>query len=185
MRKVTAWLFSTVDGVVEAPDQWQFDFDEQMGEALGGLQETQDTILMGRNTFQMWSGYWPNVTEGEDVTFADWINNQPKYVVSSTLDSVDEWKNSTLVKGDDLAGTIASLKEQDGKDIGTAGSPTLVRSLVDQGLLDELTLLIHPVVAGGGRARLFADDAALTKLTLVDAKPTSSGVIIASYRPAQ
>jgi riboflavin biosynthesis pyrimidine reductase len=76
-------------------------------------------------------------------------------------------------------------EQQDGGTIATAGSPTLVRSLIDQGLLDELVLLIHPVVAGGGRKKLFADDAALTKLTLVEATPTSSGVIVAKYRPAQ
>jgi dihydrofolate reductase len=105
-------------------------------------------------------------------------------VFSTTLDSVDDWQNSTLVKGS-LADTVAELKQQDGGTIATAGSPSLVRSLADQGLLDELVLMIHPVVAGGGRKKLFADDAALTRLSLVDAKPTSSGVIIATYRPAQ
>jgi dihydrofolate reductase len=184
MRKVAAWLFSSLDGVVEAPDQWQFDFDDEMGTALTRLQEQQDTVLLGRNTYQMWSGYWPAVTEGEDKDFADWINNSPKYVFSTTLDSVDEWQNSTLVKGT-AADLIAELKAQEGGTIATAGSPTLVRSLLDQGLLDELTLLIHPVIAGGGRQRLIPEDAPLTKLKLVSATPTSSGVVIATYQPAQ
>jgi dihydrofolate reductase len=182
MRKVAGWLFIALDGVVEAPGEWQFDFDDEMGAALTRMQEEQDTVLLGRVTYTEWAGYWPTATTDED--FASWINSTPKYVASTTLDSVDEWPNSILVKGS-IADTIAELKQQDGGTIGTAGSPTLVRSLIDQGLLDELTLLIHPVVAGGGRKRLFADDAPLTKLSLVDSQPTSSGVLIATYRPAQ
>jgi dihydrofolate reductase len=182
MRKVAGWLFIALDGVVEAPGEWQFDFDDEMGAALTRMQEEQDTVLLGRVTYTEWAGYWPTATTDED--FASWINSTPKYVASTTLDSVDEWPNSILVKGS-IADTIAELKQQDGGTIGTAGSPTLVRSLIDQGLLDELTLLIHPVVAGGGRKRLFADDAPLTKLSLVDSQTTSSGVLIATYRPAQ
>ena len=82
-----------------------------------------------------------------------------------------------------MADFVAELRQQDGGTIGTAGSPSLVRSLIDRGLLDELTLMVSPVVAGGGRKRLFADDAALTKFELVEAQPTSSGALIATYRP--
>ncbi|MFC5908748.1 dihydrofolate reductase family protein [Streptacidiphilus monticola] len=184
MRKVVSGLFVSLDGVAQAPNEWQFAFDEEMGAALGKALEEADTILLGRVTFTEWAGYWPTVTDGEDAGFAKWINDSPKYVVSSTLESVDDWANSTLVKGD-LRAALEDLKAQEGKDITVAGSPTLVRSLLEQDLLDELVLLIHPVVAGGGRRKLFADDAALKKLELVSAQPTSSGVIIATYRPTR
>ena len=181
MRKVIASLFSTLDGVVEAPNEWQFAFDDEMGAAMSRTLEAQDAVLLGRVTYTEWAGYWPTST---DEPFASWINRTPKYVASTTLDSVDEWPNSTLIRGS-VADFVSELRQQDGGTIGTAGSPTLVRTMFDQGLLDELTLLIHPVVAGGGRKRLFADDAALTKLELVESQPTSSGVIIATYRPVR
>ncbi len=184
MRKVVSGLFVSLDGVAEAPDQWQFEFDEEMGAALTTTLETADTVLLGRVTYTEWAGYWSTVTSGEDVGFANWINNSPKYVVSTTLDNADDWANSRLVKGD-LATAIKQLKAGEGKDIAVAGSPGLVRSLLEQDLLDELILLIHPVIAGGGRKKLFADDASLKKLELVSAQPTSSGVIIATYRPVR
>ena len=179
MRKVTAGLFSTIDGVVEAPDQWQPAFDEEMGAALSHMLDEQDAVLLGRVTFTEWASYWPTST---DEPFASWINSTPKYVASTTLDSVDQWANTTLITGS-VQEFVADLKHQAGGTIGTAGSPTLVRSLIEHGLLDELTLMISPVVAGGGRARLFPDDAALTSFKLVDAQPTSSGALIATYRP--
>jgi dihydrofolate reductase len=143
--------------------------------------EALDAVLLGRVTYTEWAGYWPTST---DEPFASWINRTPKYVASTTLDSVDEWPNSTLIRGS-VADFVSELRQQDGGTIGTAGSPTLVRTMFDQGLLDELTLLIHPVVAGGGRKRLFADDATLTKLELIESQPTSSGVLIATYRPVR
>jgi dihydrofolate reductase len=182
MRNVFSSLFISLDGVVERPDQWQFAFDDEMGEALTTVLQSADSILLGRVTWQEWSGYWPNATEDKD--FADWINNNQKYVVSTTLDSVDDWANSTLLKGD-FAGAISDLKNTDGGTISVAGSPSVVRSLVEHDLLDELQLLIHPVVAGEGRARLFPENATLKKLELVSAQPTSSGVIIANYRPVR
>ncbi|MFE7509948.1 dihydrofolate reductase family protein [Streptomyces sp. NPDC057540] len=182
MRKVVSGLFVSLDGVAQSPNEWQFAFDEEMGAALAETLETADAILLGRVTFTEWAGYWPTVTSGDDAAFAKWINDSPKYVVSSTLDSVDDWANSTLVRGE-LATAIEELKAGEGKNITVAGSPTLVRSLLELDLLDELVLLIHPVVAGEGRRKLFADDAGLKKLKLVSARPTSSGVIIATYRP--
>lgn len=181
MRKVIASLFISLDGVVESPDQWQFAFDEEMGAAMGRTLAETDTVLLGRVTYTEWASYWPTST---DEPFASWINRTPKYVASTTLGSVDEWSNSTLIKGP-LADFVADLRQQDGGTIGTAGSPSLVRSMIEQNLLDELTLLIHPVIAGGGRKRLFADDAALTRLELIESQPTSSGVIIATYQPTQ
>jgi dihydrofolate reductase len=181
MRKVTAGLFSSIDGVVEAPDQWQPGFDDEMGAELSRMLEEQDAVLLGRRTFTEWAGYWPTST---DEPFAGWINSTPKYVASTTLSSVDEWANSTLIPGS-LEAFVSELREQDGGTIGTAGSPGLVRSLIRLGLLDELTLMISPVVAGGGRARLFAEDADLTAFELVGAKGTSSGAVIATYRPVR
>ncbi|HEY3733031.1 MAG TPA: dihydrofolate reductase family protein [Streptosporangiaceae bacterium] len=178
MRKVTAGLFSSIDGVVEAPNEWQHAFDEEMGAAMNRMLSEQDAVLLGRVTFTEWAQYWPTST---DEPFASWINGTQKYVASSTLDSVDHWSKSTLIKGP-VADFIAGLREQDGGTIGTAGSPSLVRSLIGQGLLDELTLAISPVAAGGGRKRLFADDGALTKFELVSAQPTSTGCLIATYR---
>jgi len=181
MRKVTAGLFSSIDGVVEAPNEWQPAFDEEMGAVLSRMLEEQDAVLLGRVTFTEWAGYWPTST---DEPFASYINSTQKYVASTTLGSVGQWPNSTLIKGS-VAGFLAELRQQDGGTIGTAGSPSLVRSLIEQGLLDELTLMISPVVAGGGRKRLFADDAALTRFELAHAQPTSSGALIATYRPAR
>ena len=180
MRKVFAALFSSVDGVVEAPNEWQTTFDEEMGTAMMRMLDEQDAVLLGRVTYSEWEHYWPTST---DEPFASWINSTPKYVASSTLDSVG-WSNSTLIKGS-VADFVKDLRQKAGGSIGVAGSPSLVRSLIDQGLLDELTLMISPVVAGGGRKRLFADDGALTKLELVEAKPTSSGTLIATYRPSR
>ena len=179
MRKVAAGLFSSIDGVVESPDQWQPAFDEEMGAALSKVLDEQDAILLGRVTFTEWAGYWPTAT---DEPFASWINRTPKYVASGTLDSVDQWANSTLITGP-VADFVADLRQWDGGTIGVGGSPTLVRSLLDQGLLDELTLMISPVVAGGGRRRLFPEDAPPARFELVQAQPTSSGALIATYRP--
>lgn len=181
MRKVTAGLFSSIDGVVEAPNTWQPTFDEEMGAALARILEGQDAVLLGRVTFTEWAGYWPTST---DEPFASWINATPKYVFSNTLDSVDTWPNSTLVK-EPAADFLGRLRRETGGTIGTGGSPTLVRSLIVQGLVDELVLMVSPVVAGGGRQRLFADDAALTTFELVDSEKTSSGALIVTYRPVR
>jgi dihydrofolate reductase len=147
MRKVVSGLFISLDGVTESPDKWQFDhFDNDMMAALGAYIAETDTVLLGRVTYQEWASYWPTST---DEPFASYINNTPKYVVSTTLDRA-EWKNSTLIKGD-LAEEISRLKNEPGKNIGVTGSPTLVQSMLQDGLLDELTLMIHPVVAGSGQ----------------------------------
>jgi dihydrofolate reductase len=146
--------------------------------ALMGVQlEAQDAVLLGRVTYQEWAPYWPTAT---DEPFASYINATPKYVVSTTLDRV-EWQNSTLIRGN-LADALATLKRQPGKAIGVAGSPTLVRSLLDGELLDELKLMVHPVIAGRGK-RLFADGGDLKRLKLVDATTTRTGVVIVTYRP--
>lgn len=179
MRKITATLFSSLDGVVEAPDQWQPDFDDQMGAAMERSLRDLDAMLIGRKTYTEWAGYWPTAT---DEPFATLVNQTPRYVASTTLDGVDDWPKSILIEGS-VIDFVTRLKQQNGGEIGVAGSPSLVRSLLHAGLLDELTLLIHPVVAGGGRKRLFDGDAPLTNLELVKSEITSSGTIIAGYQP--
>lgn len=181
MSKVVSWLFISLDGVVEAPDQWQFDvFDEDMGAAITSQMEAEDAILMGRVTYQAFASYWPTSTE---EPFASHINQTPKYVVSTTLDKAEwgKWDPPTLIKGN-LAKEINKLKKQSGKNIGVSGSPTLVRSLLREDLLDELQLMIHPVVVGSGK-RLFTDDVDLRRLKLVDSKVTGTGVAILTYQP--
>jgi dihydrofolate reductase len=176
VRKVFSGLFISLDGVTEAPNEWQFDsFDQDLGTEMGAMIAETDTILLGRVTYQEWADYWPTST---DEPFATFINNTPKYVVSTTLDNV-AWQNSTLLKGN-LAEEIARLKAQPGKMITVTGSPTLVRSLLEQDLLDELTLMIHPVVAGKGK-RLFPNGGDLKRLQLVSHKMTGSGVAILTY----
>lgn len=180
MRKVVSGLFISLDGVTEAPDQWQFDhFDAEMMAALQAHITAEDTILLGRVTYQEWAPYWPTAT---DEPYASHINHTPKFVVSTTLDEVGwgEWDNITLIKGS-LAQEIARLKNQPGKNIGVSGSPTLVRSLLQNDLLDELTLMIHPVVVGRGK-RLFEGRSDLKRFTLVDSRRTSTGVMLLTYQ---
>jgi len=180
MRKLNSGLFIAMDGVVEAPYLWQFDvFDADMIEIMSAHIAAEDTMLLGRVTYEEWAPYWPTST---DEPYASHINRIPKVVVSTTLDKVGwgEQNNITLIKGD-LAGAIAKLKQQPGKNIGVAGSPTLVRSLLEQDLLDELTLMIHPVIAGSGK-RLFVDGSALKRMKLVNSQSTGSGVAVLTYQ---
>lgn len=178
MRKVAAYLFITLDGVVESPDKWQFEFDADMMDAMVTTINAQDAVLLGRVTYEEWAPYWPT---SNHQPFADFINNTQKYLFSSTVENVEGWQNTTLIQGD-LAEAIHALKQLPGKNIGTAGSPTLVRALIEQGLVDEIVLLLHPVIAGSGK-RLFADEKDLQRLTLVSAKPTASGVVVLTYQP--
>jgi dihydrofolate reductase len=183
MRKVVSWLFISLDGVVEAPNEWQFDvMDDDMIGDITSQTDAEDAMLMGRVTYQEWEPYWPIST---DEPYASHINNMPKYVVSTTLDKVEwgKWDKPTLIKGN-LAQEINKLKQQSGKNIGVGGSPTLVRSLILENLLDELKLMIHPVVVGKGK-RLFTEDVDLKRLQLVDSKVTGTGVVIVTYQPAK
>jgi dihydrofolate reductase len=178
MRKVVAGLYISLDGVVESPEKWQFDnFDNEIMTSMGSQLEAEDAVLLGRVTYQDWAAYWPTST---DEPFASFINNIPKYVVSTTLDKVD-WSNSKLIEGS-LKEEITRLKAHPGKNIGVAGSPTLVRSLLLDDLLDELTLMVHPVVVGSGK-RLFTGGSGLKRLRLVGSQITSTGVAILTYQP--
>ena len=181
MRKIVASFFMSLDGVVEAPDQWHFPyFSDEMGAAVGALMAESDAMMMGRVTYDAWAAYWPGKTDKDDP-FADFINNIRKYVVSSTLDTA-EWQNSTLVSGD-LTEEITKLKRQPGKTIGISGSTNLVRSLMRHGLLDELRLLVHPIVVGKGQ-RLFEEGLEIPmKLTSSETFPT--GVLSLAYQPTE
>lgn len=178
-RKITASLFMSLDGVVESPDKWSMSYwNDEIAEVVAGGMGSADSMLLGRVTYEGFAGYWPGKTEA-DAEGADFMNNTAKYVASTTLKSV-EWENSTLLEGD-LADSVAALKAADGGDIGMSGSPTLVRSLLALGLLDELHLLVYPIVVGTGK-HLFGDDS--YALTLKTSKTFSNGVLHLIYAPA-
>jgi dihydrofolate reductase len=176
VRKLTAGLFASVDGVVESPNMWQFDaFDERVGAALSNMMSRVDTVLLGRIGYQEWSAYWPLA----DDPFAAFINPIPKFVASHSLTGPLEWQNSQLIVGD-LTDFVRRLKSADGGEIAIGGGISLVRQLFFAGLLDELTLLVHPVVAGGGR-HLFEPTDPTTRLELVDGETTPAGNAILTY----
>ena len=182
MRKITAGLFVSLDGVVGSPEKWQLPyFGEDMGEAVGAAMAAADAMLLGRVTYQEFASYWPGVSS-EEQSFAGYMNDTPKYVVSTTLEEPLGWNNSTLIKGN-VAEEVARLKQQPGKNIGITGSATLVRSLLRDDLLDELGLMVHPVVVGSGK-RLFEEGGAPKGLKLVDSKTFSTGVVYLTYQPA-
>jgi dihydrofolate reductase len=155
------------------------DLDDEMMAEIGAAIGAADALLIGRETYEEWAAFWPNQSGDEDP-IAAFMNNPPKYVASTTLDEVD-WNNSTLIEGD-VPAAVAKLKEQPGKDIAINGSSTLVRSLLKEGLIDELKLMIHPIVVGEGR-RLF-ENGLHSELELADAKVFGTGVVYATYRPA-
>ncbi|HEX5505563.1 MAG TPA: dihydrofolate reductase family protein [Thermomicrobiales bacterium] len=180
MRKVVAGLFISLDGVVEAPETWHFPyFNDEMGREVESQMTATDAMLLGRVTYEGFAAFWPN--QSDDDPIAARMNGTPKYVVSTTLDRAD-WQNTTLINGD-IAEAITRLKEQPGKDIGITGSATLVRSLLRDGLLDELHLLVHPIVVGSGK-RLFPDGSDRVALELADSQIFSTGVLSLTYRRA-
>jgi dihydrofolate reductase len=183
MRKVVASELLSLDGVMESPERWSFQFqNDEMAEANASGMAAADAMLLGRVTYQEFAAFWPYQDSAEQP-FTDYLNNTPKYVVSTTLEEPLEWQNSTLIK-DDVAEEVARLKRQPGKDIGIVGSGTLVRSLLRDGLLDELGLMIYPIVLGSGK-RLFEEGGDQRALDLVDSKTFGTGVVNLTYRPAQ
>ncbi len=181
MRKIKSHFFISLDGVVESPDKWHFRyFDDEMGAAVGAGFATTDALLMGRVLYNEWAGYWP---EHADEPFGDVMNSIKKYVVSNSLQAA-KWLNSEIISGD-VARQLTDIKAQDGGDITMSGSPTTVRWLLRQGLLDELNLLVHPVVVGDGLARLFPPDEPSTPLELLTAQTFETGVLNLSYAPAR
>jgi dihydrofolate reductase len=171
----------SLDGVMESPEKWHFPyFDEEMGQEIGAAMGQTDAMLMGRVNYEEWADFWPQ-QDPEENPAAVHMNGVRKYVVSTTLKEPLGWNNSTLIGGN-VAEEIDKLKRQPGKDIAISGSGTLVRSLLQKNLLDELRLMVHPVVVGSGR-RLFEEGGDRKELELVDSKTFSTGVVYLTYRP--
>ena len=177
MGRIVSNFFMSLDGVVEAPDQWHMPyFNDEMGDAIGKGMATNKAFLMGRVLYDEWAGFWPN----SDDDFATFFNNHPKYVVSNSLEQAD-WNNTTIVSGD-VRRRLRELKDATDGDLVISGSATLVRSLLRDGLLDELRVLVHPIVVGRG-ARLFEDDTPRA-LELAGHQIFSTGVLNLTYTPA-
>lgn len=182
MRRVVSGLFHSLDGAVEGPDQWQFDsFDAELGDLMNRVIGSIDDALLGRVTYQEWAAYWPHSAPAEDNPFAEFINHVPKHVASRTLSGPLEWQNARLIEGD-LHHHVRDLKETSGQDIGVQGSISTVRDLFLAGLLDDLILITHPVIAGGSFRRLFQPGDPTTRLELVDLMRTSAGNAVLTYR---
>jgi dihydrofolate reductase len=179
MRKIKSYFFISLDGVVESPHKWHFPyFDDQMGAAVDAGFAKADALLMGRVLYDEWAAYWP---ENADEPLADVMNSIKKYVVSNTLQTAD-WQNSELVSGD-VSQKLAGIKAEDGGDITMSGSATTVRWLLRDGLLDELHLLVHPIVVGEGMARLFPPDEPTAPLRVLSSETFDSGVLNLVYTP--
>ncbi|RII20438.1 hypothetical protein DSC45_04360 [Streptomyces sp. YIM 130001] len=178
VRKVVAGLFISLDGVVEAPETWHFPYmNDEMGAALGGMYAEADTLLFGRVTYEAFAAVWP----GQSGEVADVINGVPKLVASTTLREPG-WNNASVIDGEVIA-AVQDLKGQEGGNINLAGSISVTRALLAAGLLDELRLLVHPLVLGTGQ-RLFPEGSNRVPLTLTASTTFSTGVIDATYRPA-
>lgn len=179
MRELTAGLFSSIDGVVESPDTFQFDsFDEELGQFLGGFMGKTTTAILGRVSYTEWAAYWPTASDGGFELF---INPLEKFVASRTLTAPLEWQNSTLIEGD-LEAFVHELKAGDGGEIAVMGSISVTRQLIRAGLIDRLTLFVHPVFAGKGR-HLFEPTDDPTRVSLIDSFRTSAGNVVNTYTP--
>lgn len=189
MRKLNAALFITLDGVVEAPGAsdttlpekrgWSMPYmNDDVGQVIGASMATSDAMLLGRKTYQDFAAFWPQVPA--DDPFGQFMNNQTKYVVSTTLNKA-EWKNSHLIKGD-VAAELDKLKQQPGQDISIVGSGTLTRSLIEANLVDELQLMLCPVVLGVGK-RLFEGNPSTTTMKVIEARAFDSGMIYLRLQP--
>ena len=187
MGRIVVTEFVSLDGVMEAPGGgeayrhggWTFEIDRgdegnkfKLDEALSA-----EALLLGRVTYEGFAEAWPS-REGE---FADKFNTMPKYVVSSTLEN-PEWSNSTVLKGD-VAEEVAKLRQELDGDVVVHGSAQLVQALVEHDLVDELRLMVFPVVLGSGK-RLFGETSDKKRLRLADSKTVGDGVAILTYRPA-
>jgi dihydrofolate reductase len=181
MGKIAVHEFITLDGVIEDP-RWTMDypFDPKMGEAIGAIMGSSQGLLLGRRTYEMFAPAWSTRT-AEDDPGAPFFNETTKYVVTGTLSSVD-WSNSEIV-GPYSAQTIRELKERLDGDLYVSGSATLVRSLLRDGLLDELHLFVFPLALGSG-LRLFADGGEPIKLKLAGSESYDSGVLHLTYTSA-
>jgi dihydrofolate reductase len=193
MRKLTVFNSVTLDGVMQAPGRpdedrrdgfthggWAVPYnDEVMAQTVAEGMADPGPLLLGRRTYEDFFSFWPRQTGNP---FSEVLDNTRKYVASTTLAEPLPWRNSELLAGD-AADAVAELKRQPGQGLTVLGSGELVQALRRRDLIDEYLLLIHPLVLGSGR-RLFPDGGPAASLRLVDAKPTTTGVIIATYRPS-
>jgi dihydrofolate reductase len=185
MRKITAGLFISLDGVVEAPDQWHFPyFDEEMGAAVDASLGQAETMLFGRKTYDSFAGAWPEreAAGGEDAHFAKVIGDARKIVVSNQ-ELEFTWRNSEQLQGD-LVEAVTALKNEGDGTIAMSGSVSVVRQLLAAGLLDELHLLVHPIAVRKGM-RLFDEGETPIPLTLISSATFTTGVLNLVYAPAE
>jgi dihydrofolate reductase len=195
MSRIVVVNHLTLDGVMQAPGRPDEDrrggfehggWSPPYGDAVMGsfmaarMANGGGVLLFGRRTYEDFAGFWP---QQKDSPFSAVLNDARKYVASTTLQEPLSWSNSTLLEGD-AAEAVAGLKGQLSEDLVVLGSGQLVQSLMRRNLVDEYVLTIHPLVLGSGR-RLFPDGGALTALRLVEAKTTTTGVVIAVYQPAE
>ena len=167
-------LFISLDGIIESPETWHFPyFNDQMGAVVGEMMNNNDAILVGRQTYAEFAAYWPNADPADPMTRV--MNGARKYVVSNTLTEA-AWENTSVITGE-VAAELTKLKAD--TRLGTTGSATLVRWLLEQGLVDELHLLVHPIVVGHGK-RLFSDGATVP-LRLVSSTTFDTGVVYLVY----
>ena len=175
MRRVVAYELLSLDGVAERPDEFFTDFDDAMRENLRRVIATQDTVVLGRRTYDEWAAFWP----ASDIQpFADFINGVEKYVVTSTPPA-ESWANSTVVDGG-LVEFVTAQRERSGGDIGVHGSIALAQSLLEEGLVDELRLVVAPVLHLRGR-RLF-DRGSPRRLTLTRHAAAPSGYLLLDFQ---
>ena len=184
-EEIIAGLFISLDGVVEAPDQWHFPyFNDQMGAAVGATLGASDTLLFGRTTYDSFAGAWPEreAAGGEDAAFAKALGDARK-IVASRQKLAFTWRNSEQLQGD-LVEAVTALKQEPGdRAIGMSGSVSVVRQLLAAGLLDELHLLVHPIAVRTGM-RLFDEGAPPIPLRLLSSEAFTTGVLNLVYAPA-
>ena len=184
MRKITAGLFISLDGVVEAPDQWHFPyFNEEMGAAVDATLGAADTVLFGRKTYDSFAGAWPEreAAGEEDAGLAKALGDARKIVVSNQKLEF-AWRNSEQLEGD-LVEAVTALKHEPGANIALSGSVSVVRQLLAAGLLDELHLLVHPIAVRKGM-RLFDEGETPIPLKLISSETFETGVLNLVYGPA-
>ena len=180
MRKVIAGFFISLDGVVEALQDWHFPyFNDEMGEAVADQSSNADTMLFGRNTFEEFAGFWPQ--QGSDVPVCRRHQQHPEGARHHDAQK-RHWGPTTIIDHD-VVESVKALGDRPGKDISITGSPTLVRTLLRVGLVDELRLLVHPIVVGHGK-RLFETEDQPIPLKLIASKTFQTGVQAMTYAPA-
>jgi dihydrofolate reductase len=185
MRKITAGVFISLDGVVEEPAEWHFPyFNEEMGAAVTASLGAADTVLFGRKTYDSFAGAWPEreLAGEEDAGLAKTLGDNRKIVVSNQKLEFT-WRNSEQLEGD-LVEAVTALKNEPGGDIGLSGSISVVRQLLAAGLLDELHLFVHPIAIRKG-LRLFDEGETAIPLRLISSETFKTGVLYLVYGPAE